>query len=136
MIRSIRVQAVAALLALTVTACGGADLTPPTSPTPAPQTEIFSGQINQHGAATYPFTALAGGTVTVTLKSVSPEVVIGLSLGTWNGLACQIVIANDAAVQTTVVAGTVATVGNLCVRVYDVGKVTEPTAYEIQVVHP
>ena len=61
---------------------------------------------------------------------------VGLSLGTWNGASCNVVLANDAALQGTTVTGAVSGVGTLCARVYDVGKVTNPLDYQISVVHP
>ena len=61
---------------------------------------------------------------------------VGFALGTWNGVACQIVIADDSAAQGDTVAGGASRTGNLCVRIYDVGNLTEATAYEILVVHP
>ena len=136
MSRSIRRWALTSIVALATVACGGAIVTPPTSPTPVPQIEVFSGTLTRNGAATHTFTSQAGGTVTASLTSISPDAVVGLSLGTWNGLACQVVIANDAAVLNTVVTGTVSAIGNLCVRVYDVGQFAEPTSYEVQILHP
>src|SRR5207245_2206570 len=97
------VSAVALVAVLAMAACGGSNVAPPTGATPIPQTEVFSGLINTNGGFTHPFTSQAGGTVTATLTSVSPGVVVGVSLGTWNGVACQIVIANDNAVVNTVV---------------------------------
>ena len=133
---SIRGWVLATTLLITGAGCGNSNLTPPTSPTPPPTTETFSGSLNPNGAATYPFIALAGGTVTAQVTSVNPDVVIGVSLGTWNTVTCQIIIANDKAIAGSIVIGTVASVGNLCVRVYDVGDVKQSTAYEIQIVHP
>lgn len=127
---------VVALAAVSGVACGGAELLPPTTGTPVPQTEIFSGTLGPNGAATHPFTAQAGGSVTVTLQELEPNTTIGLSLGTWNGASCQVVIADDAAVRQSSVIGTVSGVGDLCVRVYDVGNLTEPASYTISVSHP
>src|SRR5437016_9519683 len=104
--RYVSLGGLAMVAVLAAGACGGANLTPPTTPTPVPQAEIFSGTLNPNGAATHPFTSQAGGTVTATLTTVDPNVVIGMSLGTWNGISCQVVIANDAAVITSVVTGT------------------------------
>jgi hypothetical protein len=128
-------------LAFVATACGSDDPTTPTTPTtPVTVTETFSGTVNQNGAATHTFTTQASGTVTATLTALSPDsaLVVGLSLGTWNGAVCQIVLANDNATQATVVTGGVSSFGSLCVRVYDVGKITaaQPAGYEITVVHP
>ena len=127
---------VAALAAVTGVACGGAELLPPTTGTPVPLTEVFSGTLGRNGAVTHPFASQAGGSVTVTLQELEPDTTIGLSLGTWNGTSCQIVIADDAAVRQSSIVGTVSGVGNLCVRVYDVGNLIEPVSYTVSVFHP
>ena len=62
--------------------------------------------------------------------------VFGVSLGTWNGTACQVVIANDAAALNATVTGNVTAATSLCARVYDAGKLTDPLTYTITVVHP
>lgn len=137
--RPIRLRVMAlALAALTAGACE--DTTPPATPTPTPApttTDTFTGTLNMNGAATFSFVVQAAGTVTATLKTVSDSTIaIGLALGTWNGTACQIVIANDNALQGAIVVGSASGLGNLCARVYDVGKVLEPVTFEITVVHP
>lgn len=125
---------------LVVAACG--EDTTPTGPstntTPTTVTDTFTGSINRNGAATHAFVASAAGTVSATLTSLGPneEIVVGFGLGTWNGTVCTVVLARDQAVKTTVIYGNVNGSGELCVRVYDVGNVTEPTSYEITVVHP
>lgn len=126
------------LVSVMAAACGDDDVTTPTGPTaPATVTETFSGTLDRNGATTHSFTT-DGGTVTATLTTVSPdsETVVGVSLGTWNGLACQIVIANDRATQGTVVIALASGSGNLCVRVYDATGLIQATSYEVQVVHP
>jgi hypothetical protein len=119
--------------------CGDDEPTTPTDPTPPTTvTEVFSGTIGRNGAATHSFSTTFAGSVTATLTTVSPDstIVIGMSLGTWNGAVCQIILANDKAMQGTIVIGTVSTFGSLCVRLYDVGNITQPTSYEVQVIHP
>ena len=75
--------------------------------------------------------------MTSTLTVVTPDTtVLGMALGTWNGISCQVILAADKAALNTTVTGTVSSVGNLCVRLYDVGSLTESTSYEVQVVHP
>ena len=134
------------LLALTtgLAGCNNDNATTPTTPTTTTTTtptvtETFNGTLNMNGAVTFPFTATAAGSVTVTLTSVAPDatLAIGLSLGTWTGSACQIVIANDAAAQTAAVTGTVSSAASLCARVYDTGKVpTTPVTFGVSIVHP
>jgi hypothetical protein len=114
------------------------DNTPTTrpTPTPTPVTEMFSGSVNPNGAAVHQFSTMAGGSVTATLTTVTPTVALGLSLGTWNGAVCQIILANDNAVQGTTLTGTASALGSFCVRVYDIGRLTQSTSYQLTVTHP
>jgi hypothetical protein len=77
------------------------------------------------------------GTVTATLTTFEQpdDVVVGLGLGTWNGLACSITIANDSAKQGVVLVGTASSSGNLCVRLYDNGRLTQSVDYVVTVTH-
>jgi len=137
--RSFLVCAAAMTAALVSGACSNNTPTAPTLPEVVTTSETFSGSININGAATHSFFTTVTGTVTATLTGLDPAetATIGLSMGTWNGATCAIVIANDKAVLTSVVTGTVSTSsGSLCVRVYDVGSLTGQTGYEVQVVHP
>jgi hypothetical protein len=110
--------------------------TTPTTPGTT-TTETFSGSISMNGAITHQFAASARGNVSATLTSVGPDdAIIGFSLGTWNGNSCQVLIVNDAAAQGANVIGTVSGVGNLCVRVYDVGKLIGSATYTVDVTHP
>jgi hypothetical protein len=108
----------------------------PILPSPNPQTETFAGILTVNGGVTFQF-ASNRGTVTATLATVSPDpsVVLGLSLGTWNGITCAATLPNDQAVQGTSIFGTVNTTGVLCVRVYDVGKLPDALDFEVRVVH-
>jgi hypothetical protein len=127
------------MFALALSGCSDDPETPTTPTTPVTFTENFSGTLTPNGARTHSFSSQASGTVTATLSSLAPDATIsvGLALGTWNGAVCQIVLPNDNAVVTTVVTGGVSAVGSLCVRIADVaGTVTQPTDYEIVVVHP
>jgi len=128
----------AAFAVAALSACGDDDPTLPTTPTPAPITETFSGTVNPNGAATHTFTATTAGAVQVTLTALGPDssVISGLALGEWNGTGCAERIANDTAVQTTVILGTVSQAGQLCVRVRDVGRFVSSVTYEVTVVHP
>jgi len=122
--------------ALFMSACGDNS---PTTPTPTPPTSVtdtFSGTLTRNGASTFPFSVSSAGAVYVTLTSVADSsMIVGLSLGTWNGAACTTIISNDAAVQGASLAGSATGVGTLCTRVYDVGKVTNPLDYQLTVVH-
>lgn len=139
--RPIHSTLLVAAIALSVWGCGDDGKTAsPTTPTATPTTatETFEGDLNPNGARTFPFTAQAAGLVAATLTTVSPDasLTIGMSLGTWNGSACQIVLANDNAIQGTVVTGSASSSGSLCVRVYDVGRLTQAITFVVTVVHP
>jgi hypothetical protein len=130
----------ALILALAAGACGDDDNNnTPTAPTPPTTvTETYADTIGRNGARTHNFSSGASGTVTATLTTLAPDstLTVGFSLGTWNGVNCQLVITNDAATQGTVITGGVSSLGSLCVRIYDVGNITNPISYEITVVHP
>lgn len=110
--------------------------TPTTTTTQTPTADTFTGTLTRNGAASFPF-ASGPGTVQATLTTLAPDgtLLVGFSLGTWNGTACQIVLAVDNATQGTVVIGSATASGNLCVRIYDVGNIVQPPSYQIDVVH-
>ena len=125
-----------AILMLAAAGCGGEDFIPPTTPTPDPTVVPFSGTLTPNSARLHQFTTVAGGTVTATLASIPENTTIGMDLGTWNGNSCHIIIAKTDATLNSVVVGTVAASGALCVRLYDVGTLTGSAAYQVTVVHP
>ena len=128
-----------AVLTLAGIACDSGENTPTTPTTPGPTiTETFAGTVTQNGAATFTFNTSVSGIVTATLKSIAPVATaqIGLALGTWNGVTCAVQLANDRITAGTAVTGQVNAAGALCVRVYDVGQLTETSTFEIVVVHP
>ena len=100
-------------------------------------TEAFSGSILKNGAATFNFAATTAGSVTAQIKSMSPDstALVGLALGTWNGVTCSVVIANDAASVGLTISGASSAAGNLCVRVYDIGKLTTTQTLEVTITH-
>lgn len=137
---------VAALVAVASGACDSGN-TPatPTNPTPAPTiSETFAGAVGQNGAVSFTFTTKAAGTATARLTVVNPDITIaiGLSLGTWDGTTCQIVVANDNALVGAALAGSVGGAGTLCARIYDVGRIPGPNptpfqlTFEFIVIHP
>ena len=125
--------------ALTATAACDDNTLVSTNPTPIVTTsETFTGTLTRNGAVTHQFSVSSRGNVTATLTKIDPDsgMTIGISLGTWNGTSCQTILANDQATVNSTLLGTVSGVGNLCVRVYDVGKLTASQNYSIDVVHP
>ena len=138
--RRLAVVSVIALIALGTTACDSGDDNTPTTPTPPTPnvTETFAGSININGAATFTFPTGSAGTVNATLRDLTPvsTVQVSLSLGTWNGVNCQVVLNNDRASEGGSITGSVSGAGTLCVRISDIGQITQQTGFEIVVVHP
>lgn len=126
------------LAALSAVACSNNNtITTPTVVTPTYVSDTFTGTLGRNGATTFPFSVSTQGTVIATLTSVTDSsIVIGMSLGTWNGIACNILLANDQARQGISMTGTASGIGTLCLRVYDVGNVVEPLDYVVTVSHP
>jgi len=133
-----RLRFLAVALAVSTVACGSGTTTAPTPTTPVTVTDTFAGTLTSNGAASYAFTTAASGTVTATIATLSPDttLVVGVALGTWNGNACQIVLSKDSATQFSFIVGQASQANTYCVRIYDVGNVTDPTTYELQVNHP
>lgn len=138
-------SSVGKLLLVVVICSGGAacdDDTPQAPTTPSQTvTETFAGSVTQNGAQTHSFSTASSGTVTATLRDISPDsaLVLGFSMGNWNATSstCQILLANDAATGGAVLSGTMTGIGTLCVRVYDVGNIAAtPAAYTVEVQHP
>ena len=126
-------------VALVVAASCGGDANSPTEPTaPDPSVIVnFSGTLMVNGAETHPFSVARAGGVSVILTDVTPDgVIVGLTLGTWNGSTCIAVFSSDRADEGERILGAASSAGNLCVRVHDTVGLTEAITYTIQVEHP
>jgi hypothetical protein len=122
--------------ALSAAGCGDDPVTNPDTPTPTQITETFEGTVTVNGAVTHPFVVQTAGTVVATFTALDPtDSRLGLSIGTWNGITCAIVLANDNAAAGQSVTGSATATGNYCVRAYDVGKLTQATGYQLTVTH-
>jgi len=145
-----------ALLLVAVAAIASAcddnnNVSTPTGPTTPPTViqETFKGTLFKNAAYTHPFAVTAAGNVSVfLLASADPAnpdnnaIRIGVSLGTWNGTSCAIVIASDNIMPVNAdtplqgqLLGQATAAGNLCVRVYDVGFVPGAATYELLIDH-
>ncbi|HKE82300.1 MAG TPA: hypothetical protein VKB50_01030 [Vicinamibacterales bacterium] len=123
---------------LGTSACGSNNpTTTPDTSTPTAVTETNSDTLTVNGGKTQPFTVSKAGTVTATVVALDPDpaVVFGLSLGTFNGSSCTLIVTNDSAALNVTVTGTAQAAGSYCARIYDVGKLTAPTNYTLQITH-
>jgi hypothetical protein len=139
MLRGIARGIVLAALTALAGACGS---TPTVlAPTPVTITETYSGTLIPASAGVFTFTTLTGGSVVETLTALGPDntKTVGLSLGTFNGVVCTVLIDNPAALQGFSFNATTSSVGTYCVRVYDNGSTTAdgvPYTFTITVAHP
>jgi len=124
-------------LATLVVGCGSDNNTNiPTQPAPVTITQSFSDTLNINGARTHSFTVERAGTVSAQVKALSDQAAtLGVSLGTFNGVTCTIIISNTAAVLNTTVTGTAQSSGQFCVWVNDVGKLAAGLDYTVDVTH-
>ena len=139
------VAAVAAIAAATP-ACSDNTLSALASSSTTPTqtfTDTLTGTLSQNGAFQQIFTIQNLGAVTVTISSLSPNTaqIVGLSLGVWTGTQCSVSpqtggASNDIATTGTSISLNATAAGNLCFRIYDVGFVTAPVFYTVQVTHP
>jgi hypothetical protein len=126
-------------LAVVAVGCSGEIDNLPTTPDPIIVTETFTGTLTVNGAVTHNVFTLATGTVSATLTSLgdNPPEKVGFSMGTLSGTTCAVVLHNDAAIVSSNIIGTVTSLqGSICVRVHDVGALTEPVSYTFTVTHP
>ena len=135
-----------ALAALTTTACSDntlSQLAAASQTTSNPSTDTFTGTLSKNGAFTHIFTITTLGAVTVTIVALAPDnaQLVGLSLGVWNGTGCSTSPATGGSATDVATTGSSITLnatgaGNLCARLYDVGFVTTPVLYTMQITHP
>ena len=142
-----RLNARAILLAVAVLATGAcsndaiSSLTTPTNPTIF--TDTFTGTLSQNGSFTHSFTTASLGAVSASIVNLQPtsSQIVGLSLGVWNGTSCSTSPATGGSSSDIATSGSSITLnataaGSLCVRLYDVGFITSPVLYTLQVTHP
>ena len=131
----IRVLVLLGLL-MTAGACGGDDNSVTQPPPTSSVTETFTDVLTLNGSRVHTFTVTSVGGITVLLTSLTPDSTkpIAMSLGTWNGSICQLILFNPASIQGSVVVGQTTATGQFCVLVNDPGgTVTEPQTYVIDV---
>ena len=125
------------LLATLVGAAGCGSTTTPTVTTTAEQ---FASRIQEKGSAWRSVNVPTAGDVTVQLVSVTQAgAVMNIGIGTISGTQCVL----DASVDTAANADTVApqltrteAVGTYCVRIADIGNLTQLVDFTIQIVKP
>ena len=101
-------------------------------------TEEFSGTLNPFSARTHAFTIQNAGIVSVTISGLDPDTtVVGLLVGTLNGVVCQTAVATELAVNLGTLSALGAAAGTLCARIYDSSESGLPAAvpYKLTITH-
>jgi len=132
------------VVAALVSACGT-----PTEPTDAklpsptdglvPVTQTFNGTLVSGGSILHTFHTMPG-LVKVTLDSLAPAAdapLIGLGIGMWDGLSCQIVFETPFGAPGSELIGTSSIDSQVCVKVWDLGTLAADAAlkYQLTAVH-
>ncbi len=136
---------VAACVLAGASACTTDDPTATTSiplvPT-QPTVETFAGTVPVGGKDEKVFSVVQGnGGLDITLTGVSPNVVVAVGAGTWDGTTCTLgsnATRNVSASNTPQLSFAQVPVGNYCVRVFDPGPpggLTTTVAYSLNVAH-
>ena len=113
----------------------------PSEPDTVTPTETFSGTLAVQGANVFTFNVKQTGTVSITLATLTPTSTVGLGIGTATGTGstatCNLTtFTNEATPGAAPQITQTAPAGSLCVRVYDVGKLSASATFTINVVHP
>jgi hypothetical protein len=127
------------VLGATLLMTGCADPVAPETPVPTVPTvtDTFTDTLLVLGSNTHSFTVSSIGGVKVSLTSLDPGAVVGLGIGTPNGLgSCSIldrvVTVAGPSVQLS---GTATVPGGYCVIIYDLGNMVEAATYTVNVLH-
>jgi hypothetical protein len=132
------------LLVVLLSACGTPEdpsvvtVGPSLSDGYVPVTETFDGTLVAGGSNLHTFHAMPGP-VKITLVSVNPAdaPVIAFGIGMWDGITCQLVFQQPAAIAASELTGTASIDSNVCLKVWDPGTLaTDATVkYQMSAVH-
>ena len=136
-----RISSRAVLLSVAMLAMAACSNNALTSTTPTPATPVidgYTGTLTKNGAFSTRFTISTLGSVTATIVALAPNSaqILGFQLGVWNGASCTAASSNDSATTGSSITLNASSAGELCVRLYDVGFITDPVLYSLQITHP
>jgi hypothetical protein len=136
--RSTRPFVVALAIVAAVTGGGCNLLNSVDSPSTTTTPDTIGGTVGVNGSYLSTFTVTQTGTVSVTLATMSPSVVMGLGIGTPNGTtSCTLTSSTPSATAGSTPQLTVTEqAGSYCISVYDVGNLTGTGTFTVTVSHP
>ena len=101
-------------------------------------TEEVTGTLNPNGARVHAFVIQNAGTVSVTVTGLEPEdTVVGLLIGTMNGVVCQSAVSTELAINLGTLTALGRAAGTLCARIYDSSEngLPAPVPYTLTITH-
>ena len=103
-----------------------------------PSTDSFPSLVYPQGANTHYFGVNYSGTLRVTLSGVSPPVPLGLAIGISGSSSpqCNVYSSQAADAGATLEMSAAVDKGIYCVKVYDVGQITDRVKFALTVIHP
>jgi len=138
MYRSTTHLALLLLTALLTVSCGDDDPVFIAPPAPPQIDESFDGTLTPFSARTHFFQAQNPGEIIAQISAITPDTtIVGISIGTGNGFACQAAVSTEQAGLNSGLIGVANAPGVLCIRVYDPSNEGLPAAitYSIRVRH-
>jgi hypothetical protein len=117
--------------------CSGAEEAP-TSPTTLSGEFTFASTVGVGGTASRVFATTGSGSITASLMSVSPSLLLGVGIGIprATGTNCDV----TRAIETIGGDGRELTIaaeaGTYCVKVFDLGQIDDLAAFSVRVTHP
>jgi hypothetical protein len=129
---------VAAPLVLSIVAaaaCGGNSTTAPSAAT-SPTTVTWTTALGPGGTASRSFVTTAAGAVSVTLQAAALPLGLGVGIPRASGNGCRLAVSTMAEPSTIPQLTTPVDGGSYCVEVFDIGGMTEPSSFTLQIVYP
>jgi hypothetical protein len=142
---TLRALAVALFFGVMTASCGNdTTTTTPTTTETVRGTETFNGTLGIGQSQFYSFTTVSPGTTDVTLISTRPagsitstlNTVMGLGLGTPQGVDCALSSATTTASGLKSQLTATTNISVYCVKIADVGNLTGSVDYTVRIVHP
>ncbi len=127
-----------AMVAAVATGCSDAATPTSATSTTEPITAFtFSSTFTARGSASRSFTSIAPGEIALTLTAASPDVRLGIGVGIPrpDGSGCNLTQAAEVGAGSGPHITIAADPGTWCVRVYDLGSVSERVAFSLDVTH-
>lgn len=127
-----------AVLVMAMLCTGCEAVVVPTGPSLDPVTETFASLLTVRGTASRTFTVRDTGTIALTLTDVAGGMIVGLGVGIprADGTSCNLSQSVETTGGATPQITTTADGGSYCVKLFDVGTLSDAVSFSVTIVHP